>query len=87
MRIESFFQTTSGQVETLAQDLLNELPELVTGFRHGGIHFNMNVYPGKIASIYSELRELDCVRPIHARLRLLGEIASLEAYLEPVIAT
>lgn len=70
------------QVETLTQYLVNELPELITGFNYGGIHFNLNVYPGKIACIYAELLELDFFRPIHSRLHLLGEIASVEAYLQ-----
>ena len=70
------------QVETLTQYLVNELPELITGFNHDGIHFNLNVYPGNIASIYAQLLELEFFRTIHSRLHLLGEIASVEAYLQ-----
>jgi tRNA-dependent cyclodipeptide synthase len=69
------------QIAMLNQYLVNELPELITGFRHGGIHYNLNVYPGRIASIYAELLELDFFREIHSRLRLIGTIASVEAYL------
>ena len=69
------------QIAILNQYLVNELPELITGFRHGGIHYNLNVYPGQIASIYAELLELDFFREIHSRLRIIGKIASVEAYL------
>ncbi|MFO7803117.1 MAG: tRNA-dependent cyclodipeptide synthase [Desulfovermiculus sp.] len=68
------------QVEMLTQYIVNELPELITGFNHGGIHYNLNVYPGKISSIYAELLELELFRQIHSKLRVIGEIASAEAY-------
>jgi tRNA-dependent cyclodipeptide synthase len=70
------------QIVTLTQYLINELPELIAGFNHGGIHFNLNVYPGKIASICAELLKLDSFRRIHSRLQLLGETASAVAYLQ-----
>jgi len=69
------------QITALNQYLVNELPELITGFRHNGIHYNLNVYPGRIASIYAELLKLDFFRKIHSRLRMIGTIASVEAYL------
>ena len=69
------------QITALNQYLVNELPELITGFRHDGIHYNLNVYPGRIASIYAELLKLDFFRKIHSRLRMIGTIASVEAYL------
>lgn len=68
------------QVEMLTQYIVNELPELITGFKHAGIHYNLNVYPGRISSIYAELLELEFFRQIHSRLRVIGEIASAEAY-------
>lgn len=68
------------QVGILTQYIVNELPELITGFNHGGIHYNLNVYPGRISSIYVELLELEFFRQIHSRLRVIGEIASAEAY-------
>lgn len=69
------------QIETLTHYLLYELPELITGFRHEGTHYNLNVYPGKIASIYAELLELDFFHHILAKLRLIGDMASVEAYI------
>ncbi|MEW5733579.1 MAG: tRNA-dependent cyclodipeptide synthase [Thermodesulfobacteriota bacterium] len=68
------------QVEMLSHYILNELPELISGFAHNGVHYNLNVYPGKIASIYSELLECDFFHAILARLRIIGEIACVEAY-------
>ncbi len=68
------------QVEMLTQYIVNELPELITGFNYGGIHYNLNVYPGRISSIYAELLELEFFCQIHSRLRVIGEIASAEAY-------
>ncbi len=67
-------------IERLTQYVVNELPELIAGFRHDGIHFNLNVYPGQIGSIYSQLLEFDFFRQILPKLRLSGEIASAEAY-------
>lgn len=67
-------------VERLTEYVVNELPELIAGFHHDNIHFTLNVYPGKIASIYAGLLEFDFFREILAKLRLSGEIASAEAY-------
>lgn len=67
-------------VERLTEYVVNELPELIAGFHHDNIHFNLNVYPGKIASIYAGLLEFDFFREILAKLRLSGEMASAEAY-------
>ena len=69
-------------IETLSRYLLNELPELATGFMHDGIHYNLNVYPGRIGSIYSELMCLDFFPRIYSRLYIIGNIASVEAYSE-----
>ncbi len=74
------------QVGMLTQYIVNELPELITGFNHGGIHYNLNVYPGRISSIYAELLELDFFHQIHSRLRITGDIASVEAYSQAVQA-
>jgi tRNA-dependent cyclodipeptide synthase len=70
------------QLEMLTMYIVNELPELITGFNYGGIHYNLNVYPGRISSIYAELMELEVFNQIHSRLRIIGEIASAEAYLQ-----
>jgi tRNA-dependent cyclodipeptide synthase len=70
------------QLVMLTRYLLNELPELIAGFNHGGIHFNLNVYPGKIASICAELQELESFRRVCSRLQRIGETASVVAYLQ-----
>ncbi|NCC52178.1 MAG: tRNA-dependent cyclodipeptide synthase [Spartobacteria bacterium] len=67
-------------IERLTHYVLNELPELIAGFRHEGVHFNLNVYPGKIGSIYMQLLEFGFFRQLLPKLHLSGEIASVEAY-------
>ena len=68
------------ELEMLGQYLVNELPELATGFNYDGIHYNLNVYPGNIASIYAELLKMDFFHRILSKIRMIGEIASVEAY-------
>ena len=58
-----------------------ELPELVTGFMHRGVHYNLNVYPGSIDSIYDEFSGQPFWSEIRDRLRFIGPISSVEAYL------
>ncbi len=70
----------NAEIERLTQYVVNELPELIAGFRHDGVHYNLNVYPGKIGAIYSNLLEFDFFRQILPTLRLSGEIASAEVY-------
>lgn len=70
------------EIEMLGQYVVNELPELVTGFNYDGVHYNLNVYPGNIASIYAELLKLDFFHHILSRVRMIGEIASVEAYCQ-----
>jgi len=59
---------------------LNELPEIFAGFHYDGIHFNLNVYPGKIFSIYTELFEQEFFKPIYEQLCITAKIAIVEAY-------
>ena len=70
------------QVETLAQYMLFELPELVTGFVHEGRHYNLNVYPGSISSVCEELARQEFFAAIRERLRFIGPHACIEAYSE-----
>jgi len=70
------------KIEYLNEYLINELPELITGFRYNGVHYNLNVYPGKIASIYAELLKYDFFQQILSKIHIIDEIASVEAYLE-----
>lgn len=68
-------------VEHLSRYVLMELPELVTGFVHGNIHYNLNVYPGAISKIYLELSQQDFWSNIRKNLRFIGPFSSAEAYL------
>jgi tRNA-dependent cyclodipeptide synthase len=68
------------QVELLATYMLHELPELATGFLHGGIHYNLNVYPGRIASIYADLLAQPFFPGIARQLHTIGKYACIEAY-------
>jgi tRNA-dependent cyclodipeptide synthase len=68
------------QIESLSRYLLYELPEIFAGFHYDGIYFNLNVYPGKISSIYTELFEQECFIPIYDQLHIPGKIAMIEAY-------
>ncbi len=72
---------TPEDVEVLATYMLHELPELATGFLYNGIHFNLNVYPGRIASVYAELLAQPFFAPIRSRLKYIGEYACVEAYV------
>lgn len=69
-----------GRIEALSQYLLYELPEIIAGFRHGGVHYNLNVYPGAMSKTYSELMESPCMRRLLPRLRFIGRVAHAETY-------
>jgi hypothetical protein len=49
---------------------------------HHGIHSTLNVSPGKTRSIHSELMCLDFFPRTYSRLRIIGNITSVEAYSE-----
>ena len=68
-------------VEQLTRYILMELPELVTGFMHGGVHYNLNVYPGPIGSIYDEFSGQPFWPEIRDQLHFIDPISSVEAYL------
>lgn len=70
------------QIEALSRYVLCELPEVFAGIHHKGIHYNLNVYPGKISSIYSELLQQEWFKPIYDQLRIAGKVALAEAYLQ-----
>ena len=48
---------------------------------HDGVHYNHNVYPGPIGSIYDEFGEQPFRPEIRDRLRFIGPICGVEAYL------
>ena len=68
------------QIESLSNYILNELPEIFAGIHHNGIHYNLNVYPGNMSSIYAEFLAQKWFKPIHDQLCITGEIAIIEAY-------
>lgn len=49
---------------------------------HHGIHSTLHVSPGKTRSIHSELMCLDFFPRTYSRLRIIGNITSVEAYSE-----
>lgn len=67
-------------IRTLTLYILHELPEATAGFLHDGVHFDLNVYPGRISSVYETLLGLHCWAAIAARLRPIGPFASVELY-------
>ncbi len=68
------------QIERLTHYVLSELPEIFAGFTYKNIHYNLNVYPGKILEIYTRITGLDCFEAIRGRLLIKGKIALAEAY-------
>lgn len=72
-----------GNLETLSQYLLFELPELLFGFMHQGVHFNLCVYPGSLAFLARDLLGRDFFQPLVARMRPLpGPLAHAELYAD-----
>lgn len=71
-----------GDVETLCQYLLYEIPELICGFMHQGVHFNLCVYPGSLAFLASDLMKRDFFLDLFAKMRPLGPMAHAELYIE-----
>ena len=67
-------------LEHLSHYILGEMPELITGFMHGGVHYNLNVYPGPIFHIYRDLCAQDFWPGLKEKLRFIGDFASVEAY-------
>ena len=70
----------NSQVEKLSRYILNELPEIIMGFLHDGIHYNLSAYPDRIVAIYEELKGHDFFREICSRLRGIGNSAHVEVY-------
>lgn len=72
-----------GNLETLCQYLLFELPEVLYGFMHQGLHYDLCVYPGSLASIARELPASDFFQPLAARLRPFpNPLAHAEVYVQ-----
>ena len=71
-----------GDVETLCQYLLYEIPELICGFMHQGVHFNLCVYPGSLAFLARDLMNRDFFQELFAKMRPLGPMANAELYID-----
>lgn len=67
-------------LEFLSRYMLHELPEVTAGFVHVGIHFDLNAYPGRIASLFEALMGLECYPELRKRLRPIGPWAAVELY-------
>jgi len=70
------------QVETLSRYILFELPEITAGFLHQGIHYNLNVYPGRVAELWEVMLTRPCFVDLRKELKSLGPYATVELYLE-----
>ncbi|MDP3427220.1 MAG: tRNA-dependent cyclodipeptide synthase [Humidesulfovibrio sp.] len=71
-----------GDIETLSQYLLFEIPELFCGFMHQGVHYNLCAYPGGLGFLMQELAQRACFQPVLSKLRTLGPVAHAEMYVD-----
>jgi len=69
-------------IEKLTRYFILELPEVLTGFLYNGTHFNLNMYPGKLASLAQELLCQDFFAETKKKLRYIGDYAAVEAYVD-----
>lgn len=70
-----------GELETLCQYVLYEIPEFMRGFVAGDTHFNLCVYPGGITFLTRDLLAQDFFKPLYARMRSYGPVAHAEMYV------
>lgn len=71
-----------GDLDTLCQYILYEIPEFLRGFVYKGVHYNLCAYPGSIAFLTRELVGQDFFAPLLARMGAYGPMAHAEIYLE-----
>lgn len=71
-----------GDLDTLCQYILYEIPEFMRGFMHRGVHYNLCVYPGSIAALSQELVQQDFFAPLLARMGGYGPVAHAEIYVD-----
>jgi len=71
-----------GDLETLCQYVLYEIPEFIRGFMHQGVHYNLCTYPGSITYLTRDLVKQDFFRPVYSRLLSYGPVAHAEMYVE-----
>lgn len=71
-----------GDLDTLCQYVLFEIPEFIRGFMHGGVHYNLCIYPGSITFLTRELVRQPFFAPLLERMAAYGPVAHAEMYAE-----
>jgi tRNA-dependent cyclodipeptide synthase len=65
---------------TLCNYVLYELSEFLCGFVHKGVHYDLCVYPGSIATLTRELLQQDFFQDIYGQFIFHGPLAHAEMY-------
>ncbi|MDO9632659.1 MAG: hypothetical protein Q7I92_12235, partial [Humidesulfovibrio sp.] len=71
-----------GDLETLCQYVLYEIPEFLCGFMFQGTHYNLCAYPGSIAFLTRDLVKQEFFQPVLSKLRTYGPVAHAEMYVD-----
>lgn len=71
-----------GDLGTLCQYILYEIPEFLRGFVYQGVHYNLCAYPGSIAFLTRELVRQDFFAPLLERMGSYGPMAHAEVYVQ-----
>lgn len=71
-----------GDLDTLCQYILFEIPEFLHGFVHQGVHYNLCAYPGSITFLTRELVRQPFCAPLLARMGSYGPVAHAEVYVQ-----
>lgn len=66
---------------TLCNYVLYELSEFMCGFVHKGVHYDLCVYPGSIATLTRELLQQDFFQDIYGQFLFHGPLAHAEMYV------
>lgn len=71
-----------GDLDTLCQYILYEIPEFLHGFVHQGVHYNLCAYPGSITFLTRELVRQPFFAPLLAQMGSYGPVAHAEVYVQ-----
>jgi len=71
-----------GDLETLCQYVLYEIPEFICGFMFQGLHYNLCAYPGSITYLTRDLVKQEFFQPVLSKLRTYGPVAHAEMYVD-----
>lgn len=70
------------EIAALSMYYLNELPTLISGVIHEGIHYNLNVYPGPLGEGYGYLVGREYFKKLLEKVRIIEKPVFIEAYCE-----